>query len=127
MIPPTAPLLKQMRGADGKATMCDHVWISYFTGNGETNGEGFGKLTAGYGSRQKPAEDGGKIGPEFTFGLTMDEGARGARAHHQDCVGRQVAVLRLSSAERRGVSELAAGHRERPPSRGADADSTTGS
>ena len=69
--PATAPLLQQMRGADGKARVCDHVWISLFTG-GETNGEGFGKLTAGYGSRQKPAEDGGKIGPEFTFGLTMD-------------------------------------------------------
>jgi hypothetical protein len=70
--PATAPLLKQMRGPDGKPTVCDHVWISYFTGIGDANGEGFGKLTAGYGSRQKPAEDGGKIGPEFTFGLTMD-------------------------------------------------------
>ena len=70
--PATVPLLQQMRGADGRARVCDHVWISYFTGSGETNGEGFGKLTAGYGSRQKPAEDGGKIGPEFTFGLTMD-------------------------------------------------------
>ena len=70
--PATAPLLQRMRGADGKARVCDHVWISYFTGSGEANGEGFGKLTAGYGSRQKPAEDGGKIGPEFTFGLTMD-------------------------------------------------------
>ena len=70
--PATAPLLQQMRGADGKARVCDHVWISYFTGSGEKNGEGFGKLTAGYGSRQKPAEDGGKIGPEFTFGLTLD-------------------------------------------------------
>ncbi len=70
--PATAPLLKQMRGADGKPTVCDHVWISYFTGSGETNGEGFGKLTAGYGSRQKPDKDGGKIGPEFTFGLTMN-------------------------------------------------------
>jgi hypothetical protein len=70
--PATAPLLQQMRGADGKARVCDHVWISYLTGSGETNGEGFGKLTAGYGSRQNPAEDGGKIGPEFTFGLTMD-------------------------------------------------------
>jgi hypothetical protein len=68
----TAPLLKQMRTADGKPRVCDHVWISYLTGSGEANGEGFGKLTAGYGSRQKPGEDGGKIGPEFTFGLTMD-------------------------------------------------------
>jgi len=71
--PATATLLKRMRGADGKPTVCDHVWISYFTGNGAENGEGFGKLTAGYGSRQKPEEDGGKIGPEFTFGLTLDE------------------------------------------------------
>lgn len=70
--PATAPLLKQMRGADGKPAACDHVWISYLTGTGENNGEGFGKLTTGYGSRQKPDQDGGKIGPEFTFGLTMD-------------------------------------------------------
>src|SRR5205814_3361920 len=53
--------------------VCDHVWISYLTGDGQTNGEGFGKLTAGYGSRGNPAQDGGKIGPEFTFGLTMDK------------------------------------------------------
>lgn len=71
--PATAPLLKQMRGPDGKPAVCEDVWISYFTGSGESNGEGFGKLTAGYGSRQKPSEDGGKIGPEFTFGLTLDK------------------------------------------------------
>jgi len=71
--PATAPLLRQMRGADGKPTVCDHVWISCFTGISDNNGEGFGKLTAGYGSRQKPDEDGGKIGPEFTFGLTLDQ------------------------------------------------------
>ncbi|MCE9520451.1 MAG: sialate O-acetylesterase [Verrucomicrobia bacterium] len=71
--PATAPLLKKMRGPDGKLRVCDHVWISYFTGVGAANGEGTGKLTAGYGSRPKPDQDGGKIGPEFTFGLTMDE------------------------------------------------------
>jgi hypothetical protein len=71
--PATAPLLKQMRGADGKPSVCDRVWISYFTGSGENNGEGYGKLTSGYGSRQKPDQDGGKIGPEFTFGLTLDK------------------------------------------------------
>ncbi len=70
--PATAPLLKQMRGADGKPTVCEGAWISYFTGSGDENGEGYGKLTAGYGSRRNPKEDGGKIGPEFTFGLTMD-------------------------------------------------------
>jgi len=73
--PATAPLLKQMRGPDGQPAVCEKVWISYFTGpyDGSANGEGFGKLTAGYGARgDRPTEDGGKIGPEFTFGLTMD-------------------------------------------------------
>jgi len=70
--PATAPLLKQMRGANGKPAVCEHAYITYFTGIDTNNGEGFGKLTAGYGSRQNPARDGGKIGPEFTFGLAMD-------------------------------------------------------
>ena len=73
--PATAPLLKQMRGPDGQPAVCEKVWISYLTGpyDGSANGEGFGKLTAGYGARgDRPTEDGGKIGPEFTFGLTMD-------------------------------------------------------
>lgn len=71
--PATAPLLKAMRGSDGKPRVCERVWISYFTGSKDGNGEGFGKLTAGYGSRRNPAEDGGKIGPEFTFGITMEK------------------------------------------------------
>jgi hypothetical protein len=71
--PATAPLWKQMHGEDGKLRVADHVWISYFTGSGSENGEGTGKLTAGYGSRSKPDQDGGKIGPEFTFGLTLDQ------------------------------------------------------
>jgi hypothetical protein len=71
--PATAPLLKRMKSADGKSSAeGEGVWISYFTGIGEKNGEGFGKLTTGYGSRQDPAKDGGKIGPEYTFGLAMD-------------------------------------------------------
>ena len=73
--PATAPLLKMMRGADGQPAIADHVWISYLTGryDGSANGEGLGKLTAGFGARgDKPTEDGGRIGPEFVFGLTMD-------------------------------------------------------
>jgi len=73
--PATAPLLKQMRGPDGKPAIADHTWISYLTGHyeGNANGEGTGKLTSGYGARgSNPTQDGGKIGPEFTFGLTMD-------------------------------------------------------
>ncbi len=74
--PKTAPLLKEMRSADGKPTVCDHVWISYLTGkfDGTADGEGLGKLTAGFGARgSTPTQDGGKIGPEFTFGLAMDK------------------------------------------------------
>ena len=72
--PVTAPLFGGMRGADGKPTGCDGAWISYLTGAGEKNFEITGKLTAGYGSMwgldsKKPGD---KIGPEFTFGLTMD-------------------------------------------------------
>jgi hypothetical protein len=72
--PATAPMLKMMRGADGKPTVCEGVWISYLTGAKEKNFEIAGKLTAGYGSMwgldaKKPGD---KIGPEFTFGLTMD-------------------------------------------------------
>ena len=73
--PATAPLLKQMRDPEGKPAVADHVWISYLTGHyqGNANGEGTGKLTAGYGARgSNPTKDGDKIGPEFTFGLTMD-------------------------------------------------------
>ena len=74
--PATAPLLKMMRGADGKPTVADNAWISYFTGHyeGKANAEGMAKLTSGYGARgSRPTQDGGKIGPEFTFGLTMDK------------------------------------------------------
>jgi alpha-galactosidase len=72
--PATAPLLKMMRGADGKPTVCEGAWISYLTGIDEENFEVTGKLTAGFGSMwgldsRKPGD---KIGPEFTFGLTMD-------------------------------------------------------
>lgn len=72
--PDTAPLLQQMRGPDGQATVCEKVWISYLTGpyDGSANGEGTGKLTAGFGARDEATKPNGKIGPEFTFGLTMD-------------------------------------------------------
>lgn len=71
--PQTAPLLKQMVGPDGKPAVCDHVWISNLTKLDQNNeGEGTGKLTAGYGSRADPTKLGEKIGPEFTFGLALD-------------------------------------------------------
>ena len=74
--PLTAPLLKEMRNADGTPRVCDKVWMSYLTGpyDGSANGEGLGKLTAGFGARgDQPTKDGGKIGPEFTFGIYMEK------------------------------------------------------
>ena len=72
--PATAPLLKMMRDKTGQPQVCDHTWISYFTGpyDGSANGEGQGKLTAGFGARDDATKSNGKIGPEFTFGLTLD-------------------------------------------------------
>ena len=72
--PATAPMLKKMRGADGKPTVCEGAWISYLTGANGINFELHGKLTAGYGSMwgQEPTKPGVNIGPEFTFGLAMD-------------------------------------------------------
>ena len=75
--PATAPLLKRMLGPDGKPAAAKNVWITYLTGSGEKNGEGFGPLTIGYGSRQDPTKDGGKIGPEYTFGLAMERAGKG--------------------------------------------------
>lgn len=69
----TAPLLAKMVDKKGRPIVCDDVWVSYLTGARGNNGEGVGKLTAGFGSRRNPAEDGGKIGPEFTFGLHLQE------------------------------------------------------
>ena len=74
--PATAPLLKEMRNPDGTPRVCDQVWMSYLTGpyDGSANGEGLGKLTTGFGARgDQPTKDGGKIGPEFTFGISMEK------------------------------------------------------
>jgi alpha-galactosidase len=74
--PLTAPILKEMRNLDGTPRVCDRVWMSYLTGpyDGSANGEGLGKLTAGFGARgDRPTQMGGKIGPEFTFGIYMEK------------------------------------------------------
>ncbi|MDX2036097.1 MAG: DUF6288 domain-containing protein [Isosphaeraceae bacterium] len=68
--PKTAPLLKQMRGPDGKPRVCENVWISSVgcLGDAYTDlTEAKGRLTAGFGAPEN------KIGPEFTFGLTMEQ------------------------------------------------------
>ena len=74
--PLTAPILKEMLNPDGTPRVCDKVWMSYLTGpyDGSANGEGLGTLTAGFGAREdQPTMDGGKIGPEFTFGIYMEK------------------------------------------------------
>lgn len=73
--PKTAPLLKKMRGSDGKLRVCEAVWISSLNGKmNQYGGEGFGKLTAGYGVRRTdPTKPDDFIGPEYLFGITMEE------------------------------------------------------
>ncbi len=60
--PATAPILEEMRSPDGTPRVCENVWISYLTGNGDVYN---GQLTAGYGAKGRDL----KIGPEFTFGI----------------------------------------------------------
>lgn len=68
--PKTAPLLKEMRGADGKPVVCQKVWISSVGCMGDAYTdlrEKKGLLTAGFGAPEN------KIGPEFTFGITLEK------------------------------------------------------
>jgi len=64
--PKTAPILKEMRNADGTPRVCEKVWISSI---GCAEEEQVGKLTAGFGAKAR----GPKIGPEFTFGVYMQK------------------------------------------------------
>lgn len=66
MDPATVPLLERMQDADGSPHVCERVWISSI---GSSDEEQTGRLTAGFGA----ANAGPKIGPEFTFGLTMEQ------------------------------------------------------
>lgn len=66
MDPKTAPILKEMQGADGTPRVCEKVWISSI---GCAEEEQVGKLTAGFGAKAR----GPKIGPEFTFGIYMQK------------------------------------------------------
>ena len=63
--PVTAPILKEMRNADGTMRVFDDVWISSI---GSAEKERYGKLTVGYG-----ASNDLKIGPEYTFGIYMQK------------------------------------------------------
>jgi hypothetical protein len=64
--PKTAPMLKEMRNADGTPRVCGNAWISSI---GSSEEEKTGKLTAGFGASKVDE----KIGPEFTFGIYMQK------------------------------------------------------
>ena len=65
--PKTAPILKEMRNADGKPRVCQRVWISSIGCAGDDTTEQKGKLTTGFGASTE------EIGPEFTFGIYMEK------------------------------------------------------
>ena len=74
--PATAPMYKEMIGPDGKPVVCQNVWLSYLTGEGDNNTiETTGRMTAGYGSLwgKDHSKPGDMIGPEFTFGIYMSK------------------------------------------------------
>ena len=71
MDPDSKSLLTAMQDKNGKPVVCDHVWISY--AGGKNDGQAHGKLTTGWGARLDATKDGGKIGPEFTFGIYMEQ------------------------------------------------------
>lgn len=74
--PATADIYKEMTGPDGKPVVCQDVWLSYLTNDGDNQtAETIGRMTAGYGSLwgMDHSKPGDKIGPEFTFGITMSK------------------------------------------------------
>lgn len=68
MDPKTAPMLKDMKTADGKPVVCDDVYIALAPMSADIP-EKFGKLTIGYSS----TKGGPRIGPEYTFGIYMQK------------------------------------------------------
>ena len=64
----TVPLLKAIQNADGSAKIHDQIWISSVE-IAEESGVKEGKLTVGYGAGGRDP----KIGPELTFGITMQK------------------------------------------------------
>jgi len=68
MDPKTAPLLKAIQNTDGTAKVHDQIWISSIDIS-EESGVKEGKLTVGYGAGGREP----KIGPELTFGITMQK------------------------------------------------------
>ena len=68
MDPKTVPLLKAIQNADGSPKVHDQIWISSIH-TSEESGVKEGNLTVGYGAGGREL----KIGPELTFGITMQQ------------------------------------------------------
>jgi alpha-galactosidase len=93
--PKTAPILKEMRNADGTPRVCENVLISSIGCAGDDTTEQKGKLTAGFGA--SPSE----IGPEFTFGIYMEK-----------LLGGPILIIKTSWGGRSLITDF------RPPSAG---------
>ncbi len=65
--PNTATLLNKILDQNGDPMVCDNAWITYLTDRGGGDTVLQGKLKVGYGF------DDERIGPEYAFGLFMDE------------------------------------------------------
>jgi len=77
--PKTRPLYDKMFDEKGKPVVCERVWISYLNGKMRDVGEvSEGRLTAGFGKRIYYVERFAPfVGPEFAFGVTMQEVHKG--------------------------------------------------
>lgn len=64
--PAAAPLLEKTLDASGRARVCERVWISSIGSAEEVQ---TGRLTTGFGAQGRSP----KIGPEFTFGIYVEE------------------------------------------------------
>lgn len=73
--PATAALYKSMLDEEGNPKACERVWISSLNGKyRKPGGEAYGKLSPGYGLRREdPTKHGDCIGPEYAFGITMEQ------------------------------------------------------
>lgn len=69
----TRPLLAKMRKKDGAPRVSKRVWIANLTGGRGGEAATHGKLTAGWGARRNAQKSDDKFGPEWGFGVRMEE------------------------------------------------------
>jgi len=65
--PKTAALLSEILDQNGDPVICDNAWITYLTSRRDGDSTLNGKVKVGYGF------DGDRIGPEYGFGIYIDE------------------------------------------------------